>query len=100
MNKETEWLESLSDDEKLQAEVIDAYFTFRRNLPGEDPGFGKAVAEPKTTDDIIDELMPMMCVQKDVVVGWLRAHDYHITTRADGSVAWAIWRFVDMARLD
>ena len=59
----------------------------------------KAVEEPKTTEDIIDDLMPMMNMSKDVVVGWLISHDYHITTVADGSPRWAIWRFVDTSVL-
>ena len=39
-------------------------------------------------------MTPMMYVAKEVVVGWLRAHDYHITTAADGSPRWAIWRYI------
>jgi hypothetical protein len=34
-----------------------------------------------------------------VVVGWMRAHDYHITTAQDGSPRWAIWRFMDVTSL-
>lgn len=89
------WLDSLKEDEKVQAELLDAYFTFRRNLPEEDPGLGRAVEDFKTSDEIIDDLMPMMYVSKNVVAGWLAAHDYHITTVADGSPRWAIWRFME-----
>lgn len=93
------WLESLDETEKAQAELLDSYFTFRRNLPEEDKDLGRAVEEPKTTEDIIDDLMPMMNMSKDVVVGWLISHDYHITTVADGSPRWAIWRYVDTSVL-
>ena len=93
------WLESLDEEERNQVEVLDAYFTFRTNMPGEDPGFGKAVEEPKTTDEIMDDLMPMMYMKKDVVAGYMRTHDYGFTTVADGSVRWAIWRFVDVTVL-
>ena len=89
------WLESLEEDERAQAELLDAYFTFRCNLPGVDPGFGKPFEEPKTTQDIIDELRPMMLLKERVVVHYLRIHDYGMTTVADGTVKWAIWRFVD-----
>ena len=58
------WLESLDEEEKCQAELLDAYFTFRTNMPGDDPGFGKAVEEPKTTQEIIDDLVPMMFMDK------------------------------------
>ena len=85
------WLESLNEEERDQTEVLDAYFTFRTNLPAEDEALGKAFEDHKTTDDIVDELTPMMTVSKTVVVGYLRAHDYHMTTIADGTVKWAIW---------
>ena len=93
------WLESLDEEEKCQAELLDAYFTFRTNMPGEDPGFGKAVEEPKTTAEIIDDLTPMMFMDKTIVAGYMRTHDYGFTTLADGTVRWAIWRFVDMTVL-
>ena len=93
------WLSQLDETEQAQAELLDSYFTFRRNLPEEDPGMGRAVEEFKTTDDIIDDLTPMMTVFKDVVVGWMLAHDYHITTMADGTPRWAIWRFTDVTVL-
>ena len=90
----SKWLDQLDEEDKCQAELLDSYFTFRRNLPEEDKGLGRAVEEPKTTEDIIDDLTPMMNMSKDVVVGWLRAHDYHITTVADGTPKWAIWRYI------
>lgn len=90
----SKWLESLDEEERCQAELLDAYFTFRTNMPDEDPGFGKPVEEPKTTEDIMDDLQPMMPMSMDVVAGYMRAHDYGFTTLADGSVRWAIWRFV------
>ena len=93
------WLSQLDETEQAQAELLDSYFTFRRNLPEEDKGLGRAVEELKTTEDIIDDLMPMMNMSKDVVVGWLISHDYHITTVADGSPRWAIWRYVDVTVL-
>jgi len=93
------WLDSLDEEEKCQAELLDSYFYFRRNLPDEDPGLGKAVEDYKTTDEIIDDLTPMMFVSKNVVTGWMRAHDYHFTTAADGTPRWAIWRFMTMDAL-
>lgn len=93
------WFEQLDEEERSQAELLDSYFTFRRNLPEENQGLGKASEEHKTTDEIIDDLIPMMCVKKEVVVGWMRAHDYHITTVADGTPKWAIWRFMDVTVL-
>lgn len=90
----SKWLDQLDEEEKCQAELLDSYFTFRRNLPEEGQALGKTIEEHKTTDEIIDDLTPMMYVAKNVVVGWLRAHDYHITTVADGTPKWAIWRYI------
>ena len=95
----SKWLDGLDEEEKNRVEVLDAYFTFRTNMPGEDPGFGKAVAEPKTTDEIIDDLMPMMPISQKVVTGYMRSHEYGYTTVGDGSVKWAIWRYMDVTVL-
>ena len=93
------WLESLDEEEKCQADLLDAYFTFRTNMPGDDPGFGKAVEELKTTDEIIDDLLPMMFMSKSVVADYMRTHEYGFTTVGDGSIRWAIWRFMDVTAL-
>lgn len=95
----SKWLESLDEKERIQVEVLDAYFTFRTNMPGDDPGFGKASEEPKTTEDIMDDLQPMLSVSKDMVAGYMRSHDYGFTTMPDGSVRWAIWRYMDVTVL-
>lgn len=88
------WLESLNEKERSQVELLDAYFTFRRNLPSEEENLGKPAEDHKTTDEIIDDLSSMMLVEQSVVVGWMRNHNFHITTIADGTVKWAIWRFL------
>ena len=95
----SKWLESLDEEERCQAELLDAYFTFRTNMPGEDPGFGRASEEPKTTEEIMDDLTPMFPMNKNVVAGYMRAHDYGFTTLLDGSVRWAIWRYMDVTVL-
>ena len=94
-----EWRASLSDEEKEQVDLLDAYFTFRANLPNEDPGMGTPISEPKTTEEIIDDLTPMMPVTPKMVVGYMRRHDYGMTTAGDGTVKWAVWRFVDVTVL-
>lgn len=100
MNKSAkEWIESLDEKEKGQAELLDAYFTFRTNLPADDPGMGKAMEDPKTTDEIIDDLSPMMPLSQKFVVEYMRHHDFGMTTVADGTVKWAIWRFLDLTVL-
>lgn len=93
------WLESLDEAEKAQIDVLNAYFTYRTNMPCVDPGFGKAVEEPKTTEEIIDDLQPMISMNKDLVASYMRKSEYGFTTLADGSVKWAVWRFVDVTVL-
>ena len=88
-------LESLDEAERAQADVLDAYFMFRTNMPGDDPGFGKAIEEPKTTEEIMDDLSPMMPLSQKVVVGYMRSHEFGMTTVGDGTVRWAIWRFLN-----
>ena len=70
-------------------QLLDSYFLFRRPLPEE--GF---IQENKTTLQIMDELLPMMALSTDTVVGYMLEHDYSTTTEQDGSVYWAIWRQV------
>ena len=95
----SKWLEQLDEEEKCQVEVLDGYFMYRTNMPDDDPGFGKASPEPLTTEDIMDDLMPMMNIGKNVVAGYMRAHEYGYTTLADGTVRWAIWRYMDVTVL-
>lgn len=40
----------------------------------------------------MDELLPMMAVSSDDIVGYMTDHDYSTTTEQDGTVVWAIWR--------
>lgn len=70
-------------------QLLDSYFLFRRPLPEE--GF---IQENKTTLQIMDELLPMLALSTDTVVGYMLEHDYSTTTEQDGSVIWAIWRQV------
>lgn len=70
-------------------QLLDSYFLFRRPLPEE--GF---IQENKTTLQIMDELLPMLALSTDTVVGYMLEHEYSTTTEQDGSVIWAIWRQV------
>ena len=83
-------------DNSFVTDLLDAYFTHRRNLPGEFAG-RSLMEEPKSTEDIIDDLAPMAYLYdaKEAVVSYMQSHDYGFTTLADGSVKWAIWRIVE-----
>ena len=83
-------------DNSFVTDLLDAYFTHRRTLPGEFAGRA-LIEESKSTYDIIDDLAPMANLYdaKDAVVGYMQSHGYSFTTLADGSVKWAIWRIVE-----
>lgn len=80
---------------RLQFEMLDAYFMFSRPQPDEIPELGKPIEDHKSTEEIVAALMPMMRIKRDVVLLWMRDHDYSITIVGDGSVKWAIWRFAE-----
>lgn len=69
--------------------LLDSYFMFRDNLPRE--GY---IQDNKTTQQIMDELSPMMLLSTDDVVQYMLDHDYQMTTEQDGTVSWAVWRQV------
>lgn len=71
-------------------QLLDSYFLFRRPLP--EDGF---IQENKTTLQIMDELLPMIAVSTETVVGYMIEHDYGTITEQDGTVSWAIWRQVE-----
>lgn len=97
-NRYEQWLAELTEDERDQVTVLNAYFDTRSNTPGESEIKGKHLApEYKTTQDIIDELMPMMAVSPGIVSKYLLLQGYTMATYDDGTVKWAIWRDIDMA---
>ena len=75
--------------EQFAQQLLDSYFLFRRPLP--EDGY---IQENKTTLQIMDELLPMMAVSTETVVGYMTDHDYNTTIEQDGTVSWAIWRQV------
>lgn len=81
----------LNETERNYAELMDAYLTFRRSLPTTETGEG-LIAEPKTTQDIRDELADMMIVPADFIFSYMLRRGYGFTTGTDGAVKWAVWR--------
>jgi len=74
-------------EKQLTMNLLDSYFMFRQNLPGE--GY---IQENKTTLQVQDELEPMMHVGGLDIVEYMDDHGYSFTTEQDGTVVWAIWR--------
>lgn len=78
-----------SNEGKFVQQLLDSYFTFRKNLP--EQGY---IQENKTSQQIQDELEPMYSVTTGEIVDYMLEHDYSTTTEQDGTVAWAVWRQV------
>lgn len=72
---------------EFMQQLLDSYFLVRRPLP--EQGFFQ---ENKTTQQVMQELEPMMAIPSEDIVEYMVGHDYSTTTDADGSVCWAIWR--------
>ena len=77
------------DMEQAAEQLLETYMQFRDNLPHD--GY---VEEHKTTLEIQDDLAPMLYVSEEKIVKFMLSHDYNMTTEADGTVRWAIWRML------
>ena len=72
---------------EARTQLMNTYLQFRSNLPA--PGH---IQENKTTQEIQDELRPMLFVSEEHIVVHMLEHDYSMMTEPDGTVKWAIWR--------
>lgn len=73
-------------------ELLDAYCASRSPEPGLSELGEPLTPDNKTTDDIADELDTIMPVSRTDIVMYLRDHGYRLTTAADGTLRWEIWR--------
>ncbi|MCR4602446.1 MAG: hypothetical protein K5683_02785 [Prevotella sp.] len=80
-------MEQENKENRIAKEVLDAYFLFRRPLPE-----NGAIQQNLTTQQIQDELEPMMLISLNDIIQYMSDHEFSMTTEADGSVAWAVWR--------
>lgn len=84
--------------ELAQLKMIEAYFSTRSPLPVNSLISGKPVLPDfKTTQDIVDDIMPMMPVDPALLVKYLNDNNYSTVTDEDGSLKWAIYRDFDMS---
>lgn len=84
------WVTTLSNDEKMQCSLLDAYFAYRDNRKLKD---SDAVCEPKTSAQIADDLHEMYDgMDIKIIYHWMELHGFSVITLEDGSVAWCIWR--------
>lgn len=87
-----EWLGNLDHSEKMQVEILKAWVQTRENMPGKDPGGRPLIDDHKTTEDIMDELSPMIPMKHETIAYFLAFHEFGFTTDDSGAVKWAIWR--------
>ena len=91
--KETSREEGFKEADFIR-QLLDSYFQFRDSLPR-----GGYIQENKTTQQIQDELEPMYSVPTEDIVGYMLDHEYSPTMLVDGTVAWAVWRYAEVAFL-
>ena len=69
-------------------QLLDAYFENRLPVEMKDFGF---VRQTKTTEDIIDQLSPMMDVGKRDLMDYMSHHGYQIRQQVDGLPRWVLY---------
>lgn len=73
---------------QIKQEILQAYFAKKSSDPKElkDP-----IPCHKTTNDIIDDLAPMVEISQSDVQKWMINHNFVLCTDIDGSVKWRIF---------
>lgn len=69
-------------------QLLDAYFENRLPVEMNDFGF---VRQTMTTEDIIDQLSPMMDVGKRDLMDYMSNHGYQIRQQVDGLPRWVLY---------
>ena len=83
-----------TEEYALAEPLLDAYFSRRTSGPGENPGLGTSVPDPKTSVEILDEVGEIDDVPKHVLSAYMVAHGYRLRVVADGTPRWDIWRYI------
>lgn len=89
MNTEEEFNDKI---EEFTEELLDSYCASRSPEPGKSELDEPLAPDNKTTDEIADELSTIMPISLQDIVIYLRDHGYRLTTAADGTLRWQIWR--------
>lgn len=80
--------------------VLEEYFSTRYNLPGRNIEGVQLAREDKTTEDIQDDIIPIMVLTKDEINDFLFFRDFKLAHQADGTLKWAIWRDITVGALE
>lgn len=101
MNKDLkqflDWLKEndRTEEEKMQCKLLDEYMKTRDNLPGKGVTGSELVSDPKSSDEIAEDLRPMYYMDINIIAQYMFMHEFGTTTVEDGTVKWAIWRDMD-----
>jgi len=82
----------MMEDKDLVLSVLDAY-TLNRNYEKTDESWA---VENKSTDEIIDDLSPMMPLTHRDVNDYMIAHGYMMMPMSDGTVKWRMYRYIQV----
>lgn len=74
--------------DQMKTEVLDTYFHNKTNLPNAE---GRTMSAHRTTQEIKEELAPMVELSDTEIIEYMQQKDYHFVNDADGIVKWAIW---------
>lgn len=84
------FLNTLTYDERIWADILDAYFYNSQNsCDGDSP---ELLQEFKTSAEIADDLEEMGTMDVAFVTRYMFAYGYHPTRKADGSMGWKIFK--------
>lgn len=82
----------MMEDKDLVLSVLDAY-TLNRNYEKTDESWA---VENKSTDEIIDDLSPMMPLTHRDVNDYMLEHGYMMMPMSDGTVKWRMYRHIQV----
>lgn len=85
-------LKELNGYGPVKLEILAAYFRSRSNVPGTSIVGEELIADPKSTEEICADLMPMTMIDPNLVAAYMLMKGYTFTTLDDGTIKWAIWR--------
>lgn len=74
---------------KLEQAVLDSYFQTREPVRNE---LVCPLSERKTTEQIQDDLNPVLRISDTVIVDYMLRHDFQLVPEEDGSLVWQMYR--------
>ena len=88
-------MEQKINKDQVKREALQTYFLDKSSTCKERKD-GEPTVVPcfRTTQELIDELSPMVSIREEDVLEFMANHDYHMTTDEGGSVKWEIYKIL------